>query len=226
MRLLVVAATRPEVAQLTDWLDAAVAIGPQLTRHQSGERAIDVLVTGVGMVATAVWVTRTLNGARYDAAYNFGVCGAFDPALDLGTVVHVTVDSLPELGAEDGDRFLSIAELGLLAENDPPFTGLELRGNPPRDVPSLTRLPEVRGITVNTAHGHEPSIAAVRARHQPHTESMEGAAFLYACLVSGVPCAQVRAVSNRVERRNRAAWDLPLAIRRLGDAAHAILEGR
>ena len=37
---------------------------------------------------------------------------------------------------------------------------------------------------------------------------MEGAAFMYACLIAGVPFAQVRAVSNRVERRNRAAWDL------------------
>ena len=32
---------------------------------------------------------------------------------------------------------------------------------------------------------------------------MEGAAFMYACLIQGVPFAQVRAVSNIVERRNR-----------------------
>ena len=33
---------------------------------------------------------------------------------------------------------------------------------------------------------------------------MEGAAFLYVCAMQGVPHAQVRAVSNMVERRNRA----------------------
>ena len=42
---------------------------------------------------------------------------------------------------------------------------------------------------------------------------MEGAAFAYACSLSGVPYAQVRAISNLVERRNRKAWrmDLPFA---------------
>ena len=33
---------------------------------------------------------------------------------------------------------------------------------------------------------------------------MEGAAFMYVCLMHQVPFAQIRAVSNVVERRNRA----------------------
>jgi futalosine hydrolase len=53
---------------------------------------------------------------------------------------------------------------------------------------------------------------------------MEGAAFMYACLISGVPFAQVRAVSNIVERRNRAAWRMDEAIRALGAAAVRILD--
>jgi futalosine hydrolase len=48
---------------------------------------------------------------------------------------------------------------------------------------------------------------------------MEGAAFMYACLVQGVRFAQVRAVSNIVERRNRDAWKLKEAIDNLGVAA-------
>jgi futalosine hydrolase len=74
----------------------------------------------------------------------------------------------------------------------------------------------VNGITVNTVHGRDQSIAAVAARVSPQVESMEGAAFMYACLVNGQRFAQVRAVSNVVERRNREAWKLADAVASLG----------
>ena len=38
---------------------------------------------------------------------------------------------------------------------------------------------------------------------------------MYACLIQGSPFAQVRAVSNFVERRNRGAWKIGEADRRL-----------
>jgi futalosine hydrolase len=53
---------------------------------------------------------------------------------------------------------------------------------------------------------------------------MEGAAFMYASLIAGVPFAQVRAVSNMVERRNRAAWKIDAAIRALGECSVRLLE--
>ena len=89
---------------------------------------------------------------------------------------------------------------------------------------TLAALPAVRGITVNTVHGNDRSIADVVARCRPQVESMEGAAFMYACLINDVRFAQVRAVSNIVEKRNRGAWRMADAIRNLGTAALAILE--
>ena len=80
------------------------------------------------------------------------------------------------------------------------------------------------GITVSTVHGNEASIARVTERFNPDVESMEGAAFMYACLVHGVPFAQVRAVSNIVERRNRSAWKLTEAIAALALEARRILQ--
>ena len=87
-------------------------------------------------------------------------------------------------------------------------------------------LPAVSGITVNTVHGNERSIAAVVQRFKPQVESMEGAAFMYACLIHERPFAQVRAVSNVVERRNRDAWKMAEAIGSLGATALRILERR
>ena len=219
MRLLVVAATPAEIAPLAGTLGASSA-GVTFRGHQ-----IDVIVTGVGMVATAVGAARALAIGHYDAALNLGVCGAFDRTRPLGIVVHVTSDGFLDLGVEDGDRFVSAAAIGLVDANALPFTGGVVVNHAPPAWPALQALPKVSGITVNTVHGSEASIAALLERSHPDVESMEGAAFLYACLVAGVPCAQVRAVSNYVERRDRAAWKMGEAIEALNATGLAILEG-
>ena len=153
-----------------------------------------------------------------------GVCGSFNPNLPPGSVVHVTADRFPELGAEDGDAFLSIHDLKLLGEDEFPFeSGMLVNAVPPALSP-LSELKQVTGITVNTVHGNDRTIAAVRERYRPDVESMEGAAFMYSCLVAGVPFAQVRAVSNAVERRNRGAWRMDPAISALGAVAVQLLE--
>lgn len=223
MKLLIVAATPFELAPLVATLTCVADTGKRLTRYRSSDHDIDLLTTGVGMVATAAWTARALAMSAYGAALNLGVCGSFDAALPNGTVVHVTTDRIGELGAEDGERFLTLHELGLLDEHDFPFTGGRLTNRSWPASAALQRLPVVEGLTVNTVHGDERSIADVVARFHPQVESMEGAAFLYCCLTAGVPCAQVRAVSNRIERRNRPAWNVPLAVKTLNEAAAEIL---
>jgi futalosine hydrolase len=188
------------------------------------EQEVEVLTTGVGMVATAAWCSRAFASEHYDLALNIGLCGSFRPALAPGTVVHVTADRIAELGAEDGDGFLTIHQLQLLGENDFPFeAGLLVNAVPPQ-MPPLASLRRVTGITVNTVHGNDRTIHDVRARYDPDVESMEGAAFMYASLIAGVPFAQVRAVSNAVERRNRGAWKLDQAIQALGRESVRLLE--
>ncbi len=203
MRTLVVAATPAEIAPIEGALRA--------------RRDIDVLLAGVGMVATAAHVTRALARTRYDFALNLGLCGSFDPSLTPGIVVHVVSDRLSELGAEDGDTFLAIESLAL------PSDHVVQNLTPPPNA-ALAWLPKVTGITVNTVHGDDASIAEVAARCRPQVESMEGAAFMYACRLAGVPYAQVRAISNVVERRNRASWKIPEAVDALSAAARAILQ--
>jgi futalosine hydrolase len=219
MRILVAAATALEVAPFVSALSGAMPRGPRLSAYTRGGHQIDLLVTGVGMVAMAAWCSRTLANGRYDLALNFGVCGAFDRALAPGEVVHVVSDRIAELGAEDGDQFLTIQELGLTGEDQSLPPGEEMVNATPPMNSALRGLPAVRGITVNTVHGRTASIAEVTARFKPDVESMEGAAFMYACLIHEIRFAQVRAISNSVEPRNRAAWKLAEAVDRLGAAA-------
>lgn len=198
--------------------------GLRSASYRFGDHDVDVLTTGVGMIATAAWCSRTLAAEHYDLALNVGLCGSFDSSLAAPAVVHVTADRIAELGAEDGENFLTIHELQLLDENEFPFEGGLLVNTMPPPLKPLAMLRQVTGITVNTVHGSERTIAAVRARYAPDVESMEGAAFMYASVIAGVPFAQVRAVSNAVERRNRGAWKIDAAIKSLGDQALRLLE--
>ena len=198
--------------------------GPRSTRYRSAAHEVEVLITGVGMVATSSWCSQALSTKRFDVAINLGVCGSFNAAFEPGSVVHVVSDHLVELGAEDGDSFLTIHQMKLLGDDEFPFTGGRLVNTAPPPLAPLDALPQVHGVTVNTVHGNDASIARVTERFKPDVESMEGAAFMYACLIHGVPFAQVRAVSNVVERRNRAAWKLNEAIAELAVVGRRILE--
>jgi futalosine hydrolase len=213
-----------EIAPLVEKIRDTSESGASVKTYTYAGHDVDVLITGVGMVATAAWCSRVLARKRYDLALNLGVCGAFDRALEPDTVVHVVADRIAELGAEDDETFLTIQKLNLLGENEFPFTcGQLMNPAPPANV-ALSGLPAVTGITVNTIHGNDRSIAAVVQRFKPQVESMEGAAFMYACMIHEVVFAQVRAVSNVVEKRNREAWKMADAIGSLALTALRILD--
>jgi futalosine hydrolase len=224
MRFLFVTATDFELAPLVARLTPSSPSSGRPRPFTHASHHVDVLTTGVGMTATAVWCARVLATQQYDLAVNFGVCGSFDPACPPGMVVHVTSDCISELGAEDDEEFLTVQQLGLLGPDDTPFSGGRLVNVGAPANKTIAGLRAVTGITVNTVHGNTRSIARVVERFSPGVETMEGAAFMYACLVSGVPFAQVRAVSNMVEKRNRSAWKLQEAIDALNDVAMRVLE--
>jgi futalosine hydrolase len=90
--------------------------------------------------------------------------------------------------------------------------------------PVLKNLRQVDAVTVNTVHGNEKSIKSVKRKYNPDIESMEGAAFFYVCMMEKIPCIQLRAVSNYVERRNKNSWNIPLAIRNLNVVAFDLLK--
>lgn len=224
MRILIVTAAEAETAPLAARFGNGSPMGSTVKTYEHAHHNIDAITTDIGMVATAAKCSQLLTQNRYDLALNFGLCGHFNPTLELGQVVHVVSDCIAELGAEDDEEFLTLQDLNLTDDNEFPLKqGRLLNLYPPTNL-TLNGLRAVSGITVNTAHGNERSIAAVKRRFNPSVESMEGAAFMYACLIHGVSFAQVRAVSNFVEKRNRESWRLAEAINNLGEVALNILE--
>lgn len=218
MRLLIVAATEPEIAPLLEELSFYAEKNPRLKSYEINGRTVDVLITGIGMTATAAWVSRTLAIESYSAALNVGLCGSFDRTIALGEVVGVVEDCIAYVGAEDDKKFLSLSDLNLQSDDEFPYVGGKLISSGGSDFTTLGSLKNCRGITVNLVHGNKASINAITKRLHPQVESMEGAGFYYACAIAGVPALQVRSVSNYVERRNRDAWQIGLAVKNLNNA--------
>jgi futalosine hydrolase len=213
-RILVVSATAGELKPLLDRYTLQASEGGGLKSVRDGEFEICVLVTGAGMVKTAYWLGRT-NDSKFDVVINAGVAGSFTRFLP-GDVVSVTSDCFTELGAEDDREFISIDQLGLGSQRVSLEKQFKNR--------FTATLPEASGITVNTVHGNEKSIEKVVSRYQPFVESMEGAAFIYAANQMGWEAIQLRAISNKVEKRNRNAWQTELAIQNLGETVLRLLD--
>lgn len=175
---------------------------------------LDILITGVGMMLTAFHLGIQLPHNKYDLALNIGLAGALNHDLQLGEVVNVVTDAIGDLGAEDDQKFLDVFQLGLADENLVPFKNGKLHAEN-GFLQQVKHLKMVEGITVNKGHGNDASIDQIRKRTNAEIESMEGAAFLYACNYHQVDGVQLRSISNYVEKRDRSKWDIPLAIKNL-----------
>lgn len=183
---------------------------------------VEPLITGVGMHATAFSLGRRLSSDLPDWVIQAGVAGALDTELALGSVVQVWSETFADLGVEHADGSArDLFDLELLQPDQGPFRKGRLWNEAAEQYPFLKA---VHGLTVNRVTGSAPSVEAMRMRYPyGQIETMEGAAAFYACILSGLPCTQVRAISNRVEPRNREAWKLGDAIQELNAVLQQML---
>ena len=189
MNVLIVAATKFEITS------------DKIVEH--------VLITGVGMVNTAINLTKELMQTKYDLVINMGVAGSFSDDLNNGDVVEVIEDNFCEIGFENGIEFSK-------------FTDFDLKTKYLNS--SRSSLKKVRAITVNTVHGKDETISDVIKRQNPEIESMEGASVFKVCEEFNVPCIQIRAISNKVQKRDKNKWNLKLAIKNLNIEIEKIIE--
>jgi futalosine hydrolase len=204
MRVLLVAATEAEITPTLTALRSRT--------ESNGIFSIGVCITGVGMLATAYELTKTLANGNWDYVLGAGIAGAFSQAMQLGECVVVESEQIADFGAEDGEEFLDIFSMGLVKANRAPFTHRLMVNSmvqPPFPIGHLLR---VAGLTVSSVSGHGPTIATRIARYSAAVESMEGAALHYVCLKEKIPFLQVRAISNYITRRDRNAWRMTDAI--------------
>ena len=226
MKILLVAATIAEVIPMAAVLP--LELDRQNHRYDSVYKGheITLLITGVGMVATAFQMG-SLESKSYDVALNVGIAGSFNRMLAIGEVLNITVDCFSELGADYGDRFIPLYSMDFAKEFDNGVINknCEIQNNSQTTNKLITDLKQAKGITVNTINGNEERIEKVMQQFSPDVESMEGAAFLYGCMVKEIPCFQIRGISNYIEARNLNNWNIPFAISMVNKRVVDILDG-
>ena len=190
-------------------MEVLIVAATELEVVSENVRNFSVLITGVGMVNTAINLTKELIKSDYDLVINMGIAGSFSDDVKIGDVVEVVEDTFSEIGFEDGDKFSE-------------FTDFRIKTS--YSVKSKTNLRKAKGVTINTVHGKEDSITEIVNRINSDIETMEGASVFKVCEELNVLCMQIRAISNNVEIRNKDNWDIDLAIRNLNSEVGKIID--
>ncbi len=220
-KILVVAATDMEAVALKT-LTGLMPVGNSFSY---GKLRTDLLVTGVGTVATAYALTKELYcRERPEIAINIGIAGSYRTDLANGTVVVVRSDLFGDAGIETTEGIMSLFDAGLGDPSGFPFKEGRLPGYEGVDETVFGDLIMEDGITLNSASTSQKTIKSVSERYNPGIETMEGAAFSYICASEKVPFLALRSVSNPVGERDKSMWDIPMALENLSVSLKYILD--
>lgn len=213
MKVLLAAATGFEIGPLIKKYTSGLAPDTGLYRKAIRIKSlrIDILITGPGINNATYHITEALQ-KKYDLCIQAGIGGAFGNRFKKGEVVQVVKEKFAQSGAEDDQVFVDIFELGLIKKNAFPYSNGWLVNGSKFNYTALKSLKKVKGITVEKVHGNTETISAIENKYHPQTESMEGASFFYCCLMKQIPFLELRAISNYVEKRNKANWNISLAV--------------
>ncbi|NLT35712.1 MAG: futalosine hydrolase [Gaiellales bacterium] len=238
-----------DVAAVADDAEPAACVGPaRETVSRGRQQPVVVVISGYdranGAAATALLVERFAPVL----VINFGIAGAFPGSgLALCDLVLATADSYADTGTSSPQGWLPTEEFGLpLAEvggkqfwNTFPLSAPLVRG-----AAAVLRRSgwqeegagrAVRGrrlrrgpfVTLSQVTGTAEEALTLEARWGALAESMEGAACAHMCALYGIPCLEVRGISNLVgdRDRDRGRWDVTGAAAEAADAVQAVLRG-
>jgi len=208
--ILVVAATAKEINPFIE-----------LTRTGDINNA-DILISGIGLTASTYHLAKQLALKKYDLVIQAGVAGCFDLRIPLGAVVAVRQDAIADQSVVELERLKTLFDLNLVPQDQYPYKkGWLINTN--KEVLKKTKLKTVKGISVNQISTSKQMIKFYRDVFDPVTESMEGAALHYVCLMENVPFVQIRSISNYIGERNKKKWDMMDSIMNLNDSLMRII---
>jgi len=210
--LLIAVATENEIKPLEHFLAAS--------------DRVEVLVTGMGPVTTAASLSNylTLYGSRIKGVMNIGVAGAYiDSGVAILDICLAQEEVLGDFGIcmQDG---IQDFDLGLLTPSAPLLFNNDLA---PRFENILNdhniAFKIVNFVTVNCCTGTTKRGKFLREKFAAGCENMEGAAVAMVCQNFNIPSVELRCVSNMVEDRNTANWQLSEAIEKICRVAETVL---
>jgi len=209
MQLLLCASTEFEIKPVIEFIN---------NQHP---QKVQVIITGVGMMATTYSLTKAIASNRPDFILQAGVGGCLDKRLPLSKIVLVENEMMGDLGVEENGTFKTLFDLRLLAKNTFPWKDGKLSNN--IEVLKSTGLAIVDGVTVNEISTNSMRIEYYRNQLNASVESMEGAALHYIALQEKISFLQMRSLSNFVGERDNSKWVMDISIANLNMELERIL---
>jgi futalosine hydrolase len=203
---------------MVDPLLVVTAVQAEADAVRAGADPDHVVVeaVGVGPAEAAAGTARILAQGRYRAVISAGIAGGFPGRAAVGATVIGARSIAADLGAESPDGFLPVEELGFgrsRVDSDPALVKALSALLPEAivgDVLTLATVTGTAGTAVRLADRFPEAVA----------EAMEG--FGVAVAAGDLPFAELRAISNPVGPRDRAAWRLKEAFAALSTASGAL----
>ena len=179
------------------------------------------VVLGVGLLEFSTNLSVLLSRFAAEGPFTHvvlaGICGAYPGrGLNIGDVVRVDSEIVGDLGVVECDGSFTpwhkvcgnSANGASSTVSAQVYESSLLRGVPD----GLAKLKSVAGLTVNCCTG-TASMAKERSENfNVDVESMEGAACFSICHAFGVPCYEIRAVSNFATTRDKSTWRISEAL--------------
>lgn len=195
------------------WITTASAtemdiIKPLLLSHLSADSIFTV--GGVGLVATAIHATKTISTEKPDLALQIGIAGAFGD-IPLGSASLIESDCIGDQGVWEENQFNDCFALNLSNGNNFPYQANQLINETAKEFQSA-QFNLASSVSVNQITTDPQMIDYYQNKLQVQLESMEGAAFHWACLTEKIPFLQIRGVSNTVGERNKQHWKIKEAL--------------
>jgi futalosine hydrolase len=196
MKILIVAATEMEIA-------------PFIAQNSQTE----ILITGVGAPACMYALTKKLWQQQYDLVIQAGIAGTFKNQFALGETFAIKTDLFADLGIQEGNNFYSLFDGGFLMPDAMPYTNAQLINT----TENYFGLKIANAITINTVSDSLPQTELYKKKYNADIESMEGAAFHYACIQENITFLQIRSISNFVGERVKTNWKMKESIKSLNE---------
>lgn len=191
------------------------------------------VVLGVGLLEFATNLAILLSRFSMEGPFTHvvltGICGAYPGrGLNVGDVVRVDSERVGDLGVVERDGSFTpwhkVGNGGVenSAVSSPAFAQV-YESSPLRGVPAwLADLKSVSGLSVNCCTG-TAAMAVERVQNfDVDVESMEGASCFSICSVFGMPCCEIRAVSNFATDRDKSTWRIKDALAALQSLVNSL----
>ena len=205
MNCLIIAATPIEIAPFIRALQKGAVT--------SKKWEVDVLITGIGLLATSYTLQKQIQLKRPDLIIQAGVGGCFKKEFPLGKVVLIKKETIADQSVIELNALKTLFDLKLVPANQFPYKKGWLENNNP--LLKRVRLPKVKGISVNEITTDKKKVRFYQEQFNPIIESMEGAALHYIGLQENIPFLQIRSCSNYIAERNKKNWNMKDAIQQL-----------